>query len=146
MTIASLVACLPARATLVLDDLQLMQSVCLKLGCQVSGEKFPPVDERVIPANSPVSYSPTPLFSIIDQLHANWNDNQWRHLYALYNPTNEGIEKNLGIHFQGLGLARDWINIYGTCVANNQITSVNLPQSRMCVCVFTGLCTSLDTM
>ena len=109
MTILCLEACLLAPATLGLDDdvhlkmlqenpndLQLMQSVCLKLGCQISETITNPVDGRLIPAYSPVSYSPTPLFSIIDLKHANWNDNQWRHLYALCNPANEGIIKEEG--------------------------------------------------
>lgn len=108
MTILGLEACLLAPATLELDDvylkmlhqvdtndLQLLPSVCLKLSCQISEPIYisTPVDDRLIPAYSPVSYSPTPLFTIIDPQHANWNDNQWRHLYALSNPANEGIIK-----------------------------------------------------
>lgn len=95
MTIFGLEACLLAPATLELDDvhlkmlhqrdtndLQRMQSVCLKLGFQISEPITHPVNGRLIPAHSPISYSPTPLFSIIDPQHANKNDNQWRHLYA----------------------------------------------------------------
>lgn len=89
MTILGLEACLLAPATLELDDvhlkmlhqvdtndLQLLRSVCLELGCQVSEQISTLVDDRLISAHSPVSYSPTPLFSIIDPQHANWNDNQ----------------------------------------------------------------------
>lgn len=113
MTILCLEACLLAPATLELDDvhlrmlhhvdtndLQLLRSVCLKLRCQISEPISTPVDDRLIPAYSPVSYSPTSLFSIIDPQHANRNDNQWRHLYALSNPENEGIIKEEGgTHF-----------------------------------------------
>lgn len=72
------------------NDLQLMQIVCLKLGWQISETIFNLVDDRLIPARSPVSNSPTPLFSIIDPQNTNWNDNQWRRLDALSNPANEG--------------------------------------------------------
>lgn len=98
MTILSLEACLLALATLELDDvhlkmlhqvdtndLQLVRSVCLKLVCR---SRSPPrVDDRLIQTNQ------TPLFSIIDPQHTNWNDNQWRHLYALSNAGNERIIK-----------------------------------------------------
>lgn len=106
MTIFGLEACLLAQATMELDDvhlkmlhqvdtndLQLGQSVCFILGCQVSKPISNLFDDCLIPAHSPVSYSPTPLFSIIDLQHTNWNDNQWRDLYALSNPANEGIIK-----------------------------------------------------
>lgn len=79
MTILGLEACLLALATLELDDvhlkmlhqvdtndLQLMQSVCLILGCQIPEPISNLPDDCLIPAHSPVSYSPTPLFSIID--------------------------------------------------------------------------------
>lgn len=118
MTIFGLEACLLAPATLELDDeslkmvhqvntndLQLMQSVCLTLGCQTSEPISDLVDDRLIPAHSPVFYSPTPLFSIIDPQYANWNDNQLRHLYALSNPANEGYDyKKEGSISQGPGL------------------------------------------
>lgn len=79
MTILGLEACLLAPATLELDDmhlkmlqqadtndLQLMRSVRLKLGCQILEQISTLVDDHLIKAHSPVSNSPTPLFSIID--------------------------------------------------------------------------------
>lgn len=62
----------------------------LQLGCLNSNTISTPVDGRLILAHSPSLLFTNAFISIIDPLHANWNDNQWRHLYALSNPANEG--------------------------------------------------------
>lgn len=165
MTIFDLEVCLLALATLELDDvrlkmlhqvdtndLQLMQSVCLKLCCQISEPIFNPVDARLIPAHSPVFYSPTSLFSIIDLQHGNWNDNQWRHLYALSNPANEGIIKKEGSISKDSGLL-----VVGSIHMDNKCKCVHGKQlnngmgvSTCCVqelvCLSTSLCTTLETV
>lgn len=167
MTILGLEACLLAPANLELDDeslkmlhqvntddLQLMQSVCLKLGCKTSEPISDLVDDRLIPAHSPVFYSPTPLFSIIDPQHANWNDNQLRHLYALSNPANEGIikkKKKEGSISQGLGS----LVVGSICMENecncgyskqpNNGVGVTTSCVEELVCLSQSLRTTLDT-
>lgn len=150
MTILGLEACLLALASLELDDvhlkalhheetndLQPTQPVCSKQ--QVLRANIHP---HSIPA-PPLSLIRQPLlFSIIDPQHANWNDNQWRHLYALSNPANEEIIRKKGGEesiSRGFTLLCCWINKYRKW----KLVCMSVCVSICCVLFFEILCLSI---